>query len=489
MSQSDDFAGRARAMAPWQYRFELRPGVITPNSDEHHDWNLRRRKLVFALLDGLVAARGGYGGQSFLDCGCNAGLWSFELHRRGARRIRAFDGRSVNVEKCELVREARGIDAKELELRTANVYDLEREFEPHDVVLALGLFYHLSNPVEVARQIAAVTRWAAVIDSNVLLAPTTALEFRVEDPRPHPNAVESAVLLPTRSALIEMLRAAGFRDFLVASMPEWAPDLYREARRTLLVALKEPLASDATAPSHADADTATAWGQARDRRFWVSSLLEPRVEPSFSFDEAVRTADRVLNGKTLLRLAVGKLARKAIGLELPLPGAGPAPELPPRWPLPESGCAAVVRALDSLLAPTKGYASLSFCDATEGPSGLGSALRSRGAQLARESEADPDEVFDVVIGTLHRSDPQEMEARCDELAARTGWMALVDVRPLGDPPGGEAASLVQWLRSAGFGSVHWLLAGNESSQMLLDNRRALLVAFKAEGPALDSPHF
>ena len=225
------------ALAPWQYRYELAPGVFTPNSDEHHEWNALRRRMIFGALAAALG-RDGFAGRSFLDGGCNAGLWSFELHRAGARDIDAFDARTENVAKCELVREARGIPKDELRFQQGNLYDMEKQFGPRDVVLALGFMYHLSDPIEIARQLAAVTRDVCVVDSNVNTQPGSVCIYRTEDPELHHNAVETSVMVPNRRALIEMLQAGGFGIVSQVEAPSWAPVMYREGRRILLLAFK-----------------------------------------------------------------------------------------------------------------------------------------------------------------------------------------------------------------------------------------------------------
>lgn len=227
----------ADALSPWQYRYELAPGVFTPNSDEHHDWNALRRRLIFGAL-GAALGQDGFAGRSFLDGGCNAGLWSFELHRAGARDIDAFDARVENVAKCEFVQTARRIPKEELRFHQGNLYDMEKQFGPHDVVLALGFMYHLSDPIEIARQLAAVTRNVCVVDSNVNTNPGSVCIYRSEDPDLHHNAVETSVMVPNRRALIEMLHAGGFGIVSQVEPPSWAPVMYREGRRVLLLAHK-----------------------------------------------------------------------------------------------------------------------------------------------------------------------------------------------------------------------------------------------------------
>jgi len=227
----------ADSLAPWQYRYEIVPGVFTPNSDEHHEWNMLRRRMIFGALAAALG-RDGFEGRTFLDGGCNAGLWSFELHRAGARSIDAFDARAENIAKCEFIRAARSIPEDELRFTQANLYDMEKRFGPRDVVLGLGFMYHLSDPIEIARQLAQVTRDVCVIDSNVSSQPGSVCVYRTEDPDLHHNAVETSVMVPSRRALIEMLQAGGFGIVTQVEPPYWAPAMYREGRRIVLLAFK-----------------------------------------------------------------------------------------------------------------------------------------------------------------------------------------------------------------------------------------------------------
>lgn len=227
----------ADSLAPWQYRYELAPGVFTPNSDEHHEWNALRRRMIMGAL-GAALGPNGFQGRSFLDGGCNAGLWSFEAHSAGATEIDAFDARPENIAKCEFIRETRGISQNELRFQEGNLYDMEKRFEPHDVVLGLGFMYHLSDPIEIARQLASVTREVCVIDSNVNTQPGSVCVYRTEDSALHHNAVEASVMVPNRNALIEMLQVGGFGIVSQIQPPSWAPVMYREGRRILLLAFK-----------------------------------------------------------------------------------------------------------------------------------------------------------------------------------------------------------------------------------------------------------
>lgn len=84
-------------------------------------------------------------GWSALDIGCNSGFYAFELARRGARVV------GIDIEPLFL-RQARWA-AREfglqhvVEFREQQVYDLARSRDAYDLVLFMGVFYHLRYPL------------------------------------------------------------------------------------------------------------------------------------------------------------------------------------------------------------------------------------------------------------------------------------------------------------------------------------------------------
>jgi tRNA (mo5U34)-methyltransferase len=127
------------ALGPWFHNLHLPDGTETA---PHHflgdfpryKWNTLAPHLP-SRLDGWSA----------LDIGCNAGYYSFELAQRGARVV------GIDVDPHYL-RQARWA-ARELELEDAiefremQVYDLAGEEEKFDLVLFMGVFYHLRYPM------------------------------------------------------------------------------------------------------------------------------------------------------------------------------------------------------------------------------------------------------------------------------------------------------------------------------------------------------
>jgi tRNA (mo5U34)-methyltransferase len=83
-------------------------------------------------------------GRSVLDVGCNAGFYAIEMARRGAARIVGIDSDPRYLAQAELAAEAAGV---ELELRQMSVYDVASLGERFDLVIFMGVFYHLRHPL------------------------------------------------------------------------------------------------------------------------------------------------------------------------------------------------------------------------------------------------------------------------------------------------------------------------------------------------------
>jgi tRNA (mo5U34)-methyltransferase len=88
-------------------------------------------------------------GKRVLDIGCWDGLWSFEAEQRGASMVVATDlvsQRDWQDQKTfEVAAALRGSRAKYIP--DLSVYDVERLSETFDVVLYMGIYYHLKDPV------------------------------------------------------------------------------------------------------------------------------------------------------------------------------------------------------------------------------------------------------------------------------------------------------------------------------------------------------
>lgn len=152
-------------------------------------------------------------GKTVLDVGAWDGFMSFEAERRGAARVLATDSFSWHgggwgtKDGFELARSA--LDSK-VEDREIDVMELSPEaIGTFDVVLCLGVLYHMRDPVGALERVASVTHDLLVLETEVdmLLQRRPAAAFYPTDELQDDPTNWWA---PNPAAVLGMLRAVGF---------------------------------------------------------------------------------------------------------------------------------------------------------------------------------------------------------------------------------------------------------------------------------------
>ena len=147
---------------PWTaHNVRLADGVWTI-SDEPTGDEVKLRRVVQVVSDVLA---GRIAGARVLDLACLEGMYALELASRGAEVV-AIEGREANLEKARFAARALGLD---VDFRLGDVRDLGRdEHGEFDVVLCLGILYHLDTPdvFVLVDRIADVCRRALVVDTH-----------------------------------------------------------------------------------------------------------------------------------------------------------------------------------------------------------------------------------------------------------------------------------------------------------------------------------
>jgi tRNA (mo5U34)-methyltransferase len=135
----------------WHHDFEIIPGVRTHGAyDPAGLWNELQLPLDMS-------------GLSLADVGASNGYFSFEARKRGARVV-AFDFRHKDNSGFGLAQYINGLS--EIEHHHINVLDMTADqFGQFDIVLALGLFYHVSDPYMALANCAALSRSRLLIES------------------------------------------------------------------------------------------------------------------------------------------------------------------------------------------------------------------------------------------------------------------------------------------------------------------------------------
>lgn len=165
----------------WFQRFEIN-GIWTPGTCGID---------VYKIL-GMLPLPDDLGGKSVLDAGANDGFFSFECERRGAESVFAVDHHFWGFSGMPRSSYASFDLARELLRSGVAPFSLDLENEDldfghlFDLALALGLIYHLKNPVSVLTKIRNALRPAG----GKIILETHLACLDVEEPtaRLYPNA-------------------------------------------------------------------------------------------------------------------------------------------------------------------------------------------------------------------------------------------------------------------------------------------------------------
>lgn len=137
--QAEQLRSRVDALAPWFQNIDLGHGIQTAPDHFLGDYPaFKFRRFAEAIPADLE-------GKSVLDIGCNAGFYSIEMKKRGAGRVLGVDSDDRYLEQARLASETLGFE--DIEYRNLSVYDVGALGEKFDIVIFMGVLYHLRHPL------------------------------------------------------------------------------------------------------------------------------------------------------------------------------------------------------------------------------------------------------------------------------------------------------------------------------------------------------
>ncbi len=225
----------------WFYPHDLGQGVVVQPTDSPRGktdparFRAKHAPYWNAILRGVG---GSLEGLRVLDAGCFEGYWSVEAARAGASEAIGFDLRPEHVEQARFVARAAGLPNVRFEV--ADLYALDR-WGPFDVVFLFGVLYHVDRPVELLRLARSVTRRLVAVNTVILPLDEPVLQVRYEDPGMELNAAgDMLVMVPTPSAVVRMLRHAGFRNVRMIRPAPDGNEAYLKWQRAVFLAEPAP---------------------------------------------------------------------------------------------------------------------------------------------------------------------------------------------------------------------------------------------------------
>ncbi len=134
---TEEIRARVEALGPWFHNLDL-DGVHTAPAHFLGDYPaVKWRRFADMIAPDLS-------GRTVLDIGCNAGFYAMEMKRRGAARVVGIDFDEGYLRQARFAAKVRGLD---IDFRQLSVYDVARLGERFDIVLFMGVLYHLRFPL------------------------------------------------------------------------------------------------------------------------------------------------------------------------------------------------------------------------------------------------------------------------------------------------------------------------------------------------------
>ncbi|HEX7215497.1 MAG TPA: methyltransferase domain-containing protein [Methylomirabilota bacterium] len=272
----------------WFHSIDLGNGVVTPGKK-----SLKVLRAEAEAIFGPLDLRG----KSVLDIGAWNGYFSFEAKRRQAEQVLATDHHCWSPEingraTFDLARAALELDIESLDV---DVPDLSPErVGRFDVVLFLGVFYHLVDPIRALQDLAAVTNEVAVLETH--------LDLRAMDrpamvfyPGTELNDDPTNWWGPNRQCVEALLRLVGFERVVYQPHP-----LVGDVRG-IFHAYKKKTASTVTSSASAP--------RAADRRSPTAPAIEFHNNHYLRINqrrlEHLASLELPLSGQTVLELGAG----------------------------------------------------------------------------------------------------------------------------------------------------------------------------------------
>jgi hypothetical protein len=229
----------------WQFPFDFGNGVkAPPYGPVQQSMNPWRRERLLANLEPIFSGR--FDRISVLDVGSCEGAMAAGLWERGVRDITCVEARAINVEKARFVNRTKGYGVTVIH---AELFDyLAAHERKYDLVLFMGVLYHLLDPFGASRLIARATRELAVYETVIAVpdqntfqnpsnySPSGAGFFiHLDSTASNTAGLSDVELWPTRDALTLLLKQSGFaRSWEADYGPDPDPHFARGERAIVL---------------------------------------------------------------------------------------------------------------------------------------------------------------------------------------------------------------------------------------------------------------
>jgi SAM-dependent methyltransferase len=236
----------------WFYTYEMPDGSTTPTYhgiDIQAIHDTRWRMLESCLEKHLGPDRSG---MTALDLASHQGWFAYNMARSGFSSVLGIDARQAHVDDSSLI--SRIYDMEQLAFRQGDIHEQHPDQTGQfDVVLMLGLLYHLENPVGALRICRALCNRICVIETQIVPGMTGFVDYgsyqyvrplkgsfgiidETDDTHGPEASITGVCLVPSLDALLWLLEKVGFSSAEVLEPPQDAYEQLRYHKRVMVAA-------------------------------------------------------------------------------------------------------------------------------------------------------------------------------------------------------------------------------------------------------------
>jgi tRNA (mo5U34)-methyltransferase len=238
----------------WFYPFVMPNGQTVPSTHQHQLDLIHVTRTE--MLNDFIHQHFQISSQKKLaaiDLACHQGWFSSQLVKLGFENVLATDARDNHIADAQLIFKA--LDQSE-KIRTlqSDVHSLDANLlGQFDLVLCLGLIYHLENPIGALRKAFALCKNACVIETQIAPGQTGVVDygsyrfvkqieasFVVIDETHETHGSEASTqgicLIPNLEGLIWILRKIGFSRVDVLPVPADGYEQLLHGKRAMIAA-------------------------------------------------------------------------------------------------------------------------------------------------------------------------------------------------------------------------------------------------------------
>jgi len=184
----------------WYHEFDFGNGLRATSKSR----DVASHRVLWGFIEAQLE-RIDFRNKTVLDVGCWDGYWSFYAERRGAASVLATDDATQNWATGQGLHLAKQLLNSSITVdQSVSIYELTRLGKTFDIILCLGVYYHLIDPFLAFAQL----RHCCHRGSLVVLEGDAAISLWPDTIYWEPGDASQSIFIPTPYALKKLLQTA-----------------------------------------------------------------------------------------------------------------------------------------------------------------------------------------------------------------------------------------------------------------------------------------